>query len=111
SLGLDDGKALIEAAAAGNGKAMAALSAPMTAIGTVLAGAVALLDPQTVILSGGVAAAADVVAGPILLAARRHLPPHLRGIGIRAGAFGPRASLVGAACAGRYGPHWGDRHG
>lgn len=105
--GLADGPALIAAAVAGDVAAREALERPMQALGTALAGAVALLDPEAVILAGGVAAAADVVAEPILAAARRHLPPHLRGIGIRAGQFGPRAGLVGAAFAGRDGTGWG----
>jgi glucokinase len=111
SAGLADGPALIAAAAEGSETAVAALKPPMTALGTALAGAVGLLDPEAIILAGGVAAAADVVCRPILGALRRHLPPHLRKIGIRAGAFGPRAGLVGAAFAGAAGADWGERLG
>ena len=110
-VGLADGRALIAAAAAGSKDAATALERPMTALGTALAGAVGLLDPAAILMTGGVAAAADAIAGPILTAMRRQLPPHLRAIEIRAGAFGPRASLVGAAFAGHYGPAWGERHG
>src|SRR5690606_38480378 len=55
-IGLSDGSALIAAARNGDTAATAALRAPMAALGTTLAGAVALLDPQAVILAGGVAA-------------------------------------------------------
>lgn len=111
SIGLSSGTALITAARHGAPAANSALVAPMTALGTALAGAVALLDPQAVILAGGVAAASDVLAPPLLAALRRQLPPHLRGIAVRAGEFGPRAGLVGAAFAGAAGSNWGQRHG
>ena len=107
AIGLKDGAALIAAAREGGPEAVAALAKPMEALGTALAGAVALLDPQAVILAGGVASASDVVVPPILGALRRHLPPHLRSIEIRAGRFGPRAGLVGAAFAGSLGGEWG----
>ncbi len=110
-VGLADGRALIAAAAAGSARATAALERPMTALGTALAGAVGLLNPAAILLTGGVASAADMLSGPILKALRRQLPPHLRSIAIRAGAFGPKASLVGAAFAGHYGPAWGERNG
>lgn len=111
SIGLASGSALVTAARAGNPQALAALAAPATALGTALAGAVALLDPEAIILAGGVAASLDVLERPILAALRRQVPPHLRGIGIRAGTFGPRAGLVGAAFAGAHGPEWRNHHG
>jgi predicted NBD/HSP70 family sugar kinase len=111
AMGLTSGTALMTAARSGSVAAMAALEPPMQALGTALAGAVALLDPQTIILAGGVASATDVIEPMLLAAMRRHLPPHLRGITIKPGHFGPRASLVGAAVAGAYGRDWGDRNG
>jgi len=110
-LGFADGMALIAAARTGREDAIAALEPPMRALGTALAGAVALLDPQTIILAGGVATSIDV-AGPMILAAlRRHVPGHLRGIDIRAGRFGTRAGLVGAAFAGARGADWRRQNG
>jgi predicted NBD/HSP70 family sugar kinase len=105
-LGLADGRALVDAARAGKGDAVAALDMPMRRLGTALAGAVGLLDPQVVLISGGIADALDVVGATLLAALRRQLPPHLRGIEIRPGAFGSRAGLVGAALAGAAGPDW-----
>lgn len=105
-LGLADGRALVDAARAGKAEALAALDMPMRRLGAALAGAVGLLDPQVILISGGLADALDV-AGPALLdALRRQLPPHLRGIDIRPGAFSSRAGLVGAALAGAAGPDW-----
>ena len=109
--GFSDGTALVAAARAGDARALAALRSPMRALGTALAGAVALLDPQAVILAGGVAAALDVLAPLILEPLRRQLPPHLRAIELRPGRFGPAAGLVGAAVAGARGPSWRNNNG
>jgi glucokinase len=111
AIGLEDGTALVAAARQGDAAALAALQAPMTALGTALAGAVGLLDPQAIILAGGVAAAVDVLEPIILPALRRQVPPHLRGITLRAGTFGPRAGLVGASFAGAAGPGWRAQNG
>lgn len=105
-IGLADGAALIDAARQGDRAASLAIHAAGTALGTALAGAVALLDPAAVLLAGGVSEAVDVLAPPLRAALARNLPPHLRSIDIRPGHFGPRAGLVGAALAGAHGPEW-----
>jgi glucokinase len=107
SVGLPDGPALIAAARRGEAAAHAALERPMHLLGTALTGAVGLLDPEVIVVAGGVAADVDLLAPMIRAALDRQLPPHLRGIAITAGAFGPRAGLIGAAIAGRQGPQWG----
>ncbi len=66
---------------------------------------------RPIILAGGVAASLDVLAPLILETLRRQLPPHLRDIQIKTGAFGPRAGLVGAAFAGASRPDWRNHHG
>ena len=104
--GLADGAALIEAARAGDRVASLAIHQVGAALGTTLAGAVALLDPQAVLLAGGVSEAIDVLGPPLRAALTRNLPPHLRQIDIRPGHFGPRAGLVGAAVAAGLGPEW-----
>lgn len=106
SLGSADGARLIAAAREGDSQALAAIVTPAAAIGTALAGAVALLDTQAVLITGGVADSLDVLAQPILSAMRRHLPPHLKGVELRAGRFGSRAALIGAAIAGLAGANW-----
>lgn len=105
-LGLASGAALITSARAGNQAARSALERPAMRLGTALAGAVALLDPEAILISGGLSDALDVLGPPILTAMRRQVPIHLRGIGIKPGAFGPRAALVGAALAGAAGREW-----
>lgn len=106
TIGLTDGAALVAAARGGERAAVDALAGPAKALGTSLAAAVALLDPEAVLLAGGVAGALDVLKEPVLAAARRHLPAHLKAIDLRAGAFGPRAGIVGAAVAGQAGADW-----
>ncbi|MGN6156845.1 MAG: ROK family protein [Devosia sp.] len=110
-LELADGAALVDAARAGNPRALEALRSPMGALGAALAGAVALLDPAMVILAGGVARSLDVLAPMIHESLRRHLPRHLRAVELRAGMFGARAGLVGAAFAGARGSDWRRQHG
>ncbi len=106
AMGLGNGSALVAAARNGDADALAALEPPMHALGIALAGAVALLDPATVILAGGVAESLDVLEPLILPALRRQLPPHLRSITLRAGSFGSSAGLLGAAIAGARGADW-----
>lgn len=105
-LGLSGGASLIAAARQGDPSAGAALEPPCRHLGTALAGAVAMLDPQAIIIAGGVAEALDVLGPPILAELRSRLPAHLRGIELHPGRFGTRAALVGAALAGAAGPEW-----
>ena len=108
-IGLNDGADLVERARAGDSRAMDALHPPMHALGAALAGAVALLDPEAIILAGGVAVALDVLRPLIRPSLVSRLPPHMRGVELRAAEFGPRASLVGAALAGARGVGWRER--
>ena len=78
-----------------------------TTLGTALAGAVALLDPGLVIISGGLADAVDVLAPSLRAALTRQLPPHLRDIEVVGGALGPSAGLIGALVAAVAGPTGG----
>lgn len=94
-----DGGTLIARARAGDAAANALLDRPAAALGASLAGAVALTDPQIVIVAGGVAAGFDVIERRVAAAMRRQLPPHLRGIEIRPGLLGDTAALAGAAAA------------
>ncbi|MER9020416.1 ROK family protein [Mesorhizobium sp. M0898] len=105
-IGLANGGRLVEAARGGKTAALDALELPARRLGTALAGAVALLDTQAVLISGGLADALDVVGPPLLAALRRQLPPHLRDVVLRSGEFGSRAGLVGASLAGLAGAQW-----
>jgi len=111
SIRLADGPALIAAARQGHPVALRALEEPMYVLGTALAGAVGLLDPEMIVIAGGVAAEMDLLAPMVHEALNRQLPSHLRNVEIRAGQFGPKAGLIGAGIAGLQGPGWGDIHG
>jgi glucokinase len=104
--GLVDGRALIEAARAGDPVAREGLETPCSALGAALAGPIAMLGSRTVIISGGLAESVDMLAPSILPVLRRHLPPHLREITLCAASFGARASLVGAGLAAFGHPLW-----
>lgn len=109
TIGLADGAGLIEAARGGNVQAQHLLEGPASALGTALAGAVALLDVRAIVFAGGVATALDVLEKPIIAALQRQLPPHLRAVRLLAGQYGPGAALAGAAIAAAGSPLWEDR--
>jgi predicted NBD/HSP70 family sugar kinase len=106
-LGLAGGPALIAAARRGDPGAVAALERPMHLLGTSLSGAVGLLDPEMIVVTGGVGAEMDLLAPMIRTALDRQLPSHLRNVPIEVGQFGAGAGLIGAAIAGRQGAVWG----
>jgi predicted NBD/HSP70 family sugar kinase len=101
-----DGAAVVAAALAGDDAASATIDRVGTALGTALAGAVALLDPGLVIISGGLAGEVDVLAPALRAALARQLPPHLRDVEIVGGRLGPAAGLIGALAAARRGRDW-----
>jgi glucokinase len=101
-----DGRGLVAAAIAGDDAARSAIDRVGTTLGTALAGAVALLDPGLVIISGGLADAVDALAPSLRAALVRQLPAHLRDIEVVGGALGPSAGLIGALVAARRGPDW-----
>jgi predicted NBD/HSP70 family sugar kinase len=102
-VGLRDGADLIDAARAGSAQAIEALRPPMLALGVALAGAASLLAPEAIVFAGGVGAALDMLGPLIRPALVSRLPPHVRGVELRAARFGSQASLVGAAFAGARG--------
>lgn len=101
-----DGAGVVAAAVAGDEAAQAILDRAGTALGTALAGAVALLDPGLVVISGGLADAVDTLEPAMRGALTRQLPPHLRNVKVVRGALGPAAGLVGALAAARRGDGW-----
>jgi glucokinase len=101
-----DGRGLVAAAIAGDAAARATLDRVGAILGTALAGAVAVLDPGVVIISGGLADAVDVLVPALHGALTRQLPAHLRDIEVVGGALGPAAGLIGALIAARGGPEW-----
>ena len=101
-----DGAALMAAAAGGDPDAQAAVATPARTLAAAIAATVALLDPDCILLAGGVAAAYPVLEPHVRDVLRRHTPAHLHGVAVEVGRFAPRAGLVGAAVAGRRGHLW-----
>lgn len=109
--GHDDGATLIAAARSGDTDAVRSLETPAAALGTALAGAVALLGTRLVVVSGGVADSLDILGPMIGRHLARQLPPHLRAVAIVEGRYGAGASLVGAGLAAQGHALWTGRDG
>lgn len=91
-------RAVFEAAAAGDALALEIVAETALHLASALAGAICLLDPEVVVLTGGVMRAGELLAAPI----RRHveaLTPYLPEIvlstlGLRAGVLGAAALVL-----------------
>ena len=98
-----DGPSVTEAARAGEGWALDAFEDVGAWLGVGLAGLVAALDPEVVIVGGGLSEAGDLLLEPARLAFSARLP----GRGFRdeppivAAELGPDAGFVGAAALAR----------
>lgn len=75
-------------------------------LGEGCADLVAVLDPRVIAIGGGVAAAGELLLGPVREAFEAHLPAagHRRAAQIRLATLGQRAGLLGAADLGRRAP-------
>lgn len=97
--GFENGVGLLQRARGGDPTAIQVLEEPSAAFGTALAGAVALLGSQIVIVTGGVSDGLDVIRPRALETLRRNVPPHLRRIEMVCGEMQSGASLAGAGLA------------
>jgi len=70
-------------------------------LGAGLAGIAMALNPQLIVLGGGVMAAGELVLEPARGELRRRALEPSRGVGVVAAAFGPEAGMVGAALLAR----------
>jgi len=98
-LGLADGAALMAAAAGGEVAAGRLVGEVAAAFGRGLANLVAILDPDVIVVGGGVVAAGEVFLSPArrALAAALSGGSHRRPTPVVAARFGPAAGIVGAA--------------
>jgi glucokinase len=90
------------AARAGDATALAAVEHVVQWLGVALANAYVLLAPDAFVVGGGIAAAGDLLLGPLEAAVRRQVfiaPPER--IRVLPGALGPYAGAIGAALFGR----------
>jgi glucokinase len=90
------------AARAGDAAARAAVDHVVQWLGVAMANAYALLAPDAFVVGGGIAAAGDLLLGPLEEAVRRHVfvAPAAR-IRVLPAALGPYAGAAGAALRGR----------
>ncbi|MEX0427443.1 ROK family protein [Nocardioides sp. DS6] len=100
-----NGPMVTKAAEAGDRLALKAFAKIGEWLGIGLANLVAAIDPELLVIGGGVSAAGDLLLGParaalegsLVGAAHRTVPPVVRA------AFGPEAGVVGAAAMARSG--------
>ncbi|WP_336213431.1 ROK family protein [Nonomuraea sp. LPB2021202275-12-8] len=83
-------------ARSGDPRACQVITGAATLLGQVLGGAANLLDPDVIVIAGGVSRLGSLLLGPARRAFRAEALPGPRGIPIRAAALGERAGLVGA---------------
>jgi glucokinase len=93
-----DGRVLVADAQAGDPVAVAALARAGAAVGVGIASALALCDVQVVVVGGGLAAAGDLLLGPLRDALARHARlGFTRAVPVVGSALGSDAGLIGAA--------------
>lgn len=89
---------IFDAARGGDEAALEIVAEVAAYLGQGLAALIQLLNPQAVLLGGGVICGWDLLEDGVWRALRRHsLAPHLEGLQVRPGALGYRAGLLGAA--------------
>ncbi len=93
-----DGRALVADGQAGDAVAVAALARAGAALGVGIASALALCDVQVVVVGGGLAAAGDLLLGPLRDSLARHARlGFTRAVPVVGSELGSDAGLVGAA--------------
>ncbi len=96
--GLGDGHAVVDAARAGDERALDAMRILGESLGVGIANVVNMLDPELVVVGGGVSLAGELLLAPAREACARFVVP---GVGtateIRLARYGPQAGVRGAA--------------
>lgn len=92
-----DARAVIERARIGETAALQAVRDAASALGTSLAGLIMLLDPEVVVVGGGLAEAGDLWWEPMESALRSELIDIVVSVPVRPAELGGKAPLVGAA--------------
>ena len=98
-MGLDapDGRAIFEAAAAGDARTLAVLNHWVNEIAQGLAGLVHIFNPQLILIGGGVSAQQELLIDPVAEKVRKSvMPAFAEGLEVKAAALQNDAGLVGA---------------
>jgi glucokinase len=102
-----DGRELAELALSNDPVALAAFDRAGSAVGRVVAGAVALVELDAVVIGGGLAGAGELLFGPLRREFAAHAQLHFtRDTPVLAAALGQDAGIIGAAAL----IHAGDRY-
>jgi predicted NBD/HSP70 family sugar kinase len=103
---LGDAGVLFELARSGDTRASAHVRGAAERLGAALAGVVATLAPQVVLIAGGLGNALDLFEPTLTDTMQRQLPRHLRATPIRPAVHRASAGLRGAVVAARGGARW-----
>lgn len=98
-LGLDppDARSIFEAVRSGSPQALARVAHFSDRLGAAIGSAVSLINPECVVIGGGVARAGDALMLPLREAIERYtLPSHWGRLRVVAAALGERAGCIGA---------------
>jgi glucokinase len=99
-LAAPDAAAVFAAAAAGDPRAVRLIERMTDRLGALIAAAVQLLDPEVVVIGGGVSNAGETLLAPLRAAVARYaLESHRHGMRVVGAALGERAGVVGAGLA------------
>jgi glucokinase len=94
------GQEVLAAAQAGNASALSVVYSAAEALGATIAWLVNVLDPEAVVIGGGLGLSAGPYWEGLIASARKHIWSDLhRGLPIVRAATGPDAGLIGAAAA------------
>jgi glucokinase len=94
--GFEEIRELIDAARAGNARAAAVLRKAGERLGLAIASLSTILQPDLVLLAGGISEADALITGPAQQAFEEYAAPYFH-IPIRKGSLGATAALLGAA--------------
>jgi len=90
---------VFEAAAAGDEPALQVVQYTARYLGIVVANAISLLNPEVIIIGGGVGEAGDILLKPIAEIAKAHAQPvSAASVRIEPAVLGNKAGLIGALC-------------
>jgi glucokinase len=92
-----EARTVFAAAAAGDRRARALLETMADRLGAMIGAAVSLINPEVVVIGGGVAEAGEALLAPVREAVTRYtLATHRQGLRVAAATLGERAGVTGA---------------
>ncbi|MFI5027423.1 MAG: ROK family protein [Solirubrobacterales bacterium] len=96
-----DGKAVTEAALAGDPTSVGVFELVGTRLGVALASFANIFEPEVIVIGGGVIAAGDLLLDPAREELRRRALPPMNGTPVRPAELGEDAGMIGAAAMAR----------